>query len=67
MILLNWCREVAKASIMANRTVNDALDFIFLKNYKTFNASWFVNFTTEETEAIKKKKESEKVLVFDIF
>jgi hypothetical protein len=39
MVLLNWCREIVKASMMAKRTVNDALDFVFLKNYKSFNAA----------------------------
>jgi hypothetical protein len=37
------------------------LDFIFFKNYKTFNAAWFVKYATDEVEAMKKKDESEKV------
>ena len=59
--LLTWCREINKASDMAERPVNDVLDFIFMKNWKTFSAVWFVNHVTEETEAMKKKKYSDKV------
>jgi hypothetical protein len=31
MALLNWCSEISKASHLAERSVNDVLDFIFLK------------------------------------
>jgi hypothetical protein len=41
---------------LAERSVNDVLDFIFLKNYKSFNASWFVDYVSAETESMKKKK-----------
>jgi hypothetical protein len=47
--------------MMAKRTVNDVLDFVFLKNYKSFNAAWFVDYVSSETESMKKKSESEKV------
>ena len=61
MALLNWCSEISKASHLAERSVNDVLDFIFLKNYKSFNASWFVDYVSAETEALKKKEASDKV------
>jgi hypothetical protein len=57
MSILSNCIEINNASDMAERNTQEVVRYILRNQYKSFSASWFVNYVVEENEAMKAKSE----------